>query len=357
MNRREFLSGTLAAAVGLEVGNSIELSSRKENLSSSVNWEEILVEIPKFEIPQTLSNVLNSLAVSCYSMYLTGGAITVLLRKLESSVYELIVSTPNFTGAKKDLFLLGVVPIANPEEHGNRVAFHYKDALFYVENISMDSFAQRKIFEFQRGLLAFSHRALALNPVTFKLWDPYKVCSQVDGDGWKIQLQSKCTTDLLSGTSVILEGLLEACVFKLSSSSSFNAYQNDVLNTNPTSADALLIGGMLADTAPSLLHYLGMDRLMKMLSTPLANASLQAAFQKDVSKVYSDYLNLRARAKNSYTDEDVLLAAIMIDSDSKAEPALMPQVAMLRSPNYNVCPRRNYNRNKARILINEVLLT
>lgn len=186
---------------------------------------------------------------------------------------------------------------------GNNLSFSLAGAAYSVTNRDPKTAAAA-----DAGVAgAFAHEALAYDPATNTLGDPYDVLTKQ-----RIELTQAPAGGIKAGFQTLLQGWLESARYGLKLGRKFKAFQAELLAAVPTDKAAKKVVQALVENISPLAASFDVKSLRVLLTSPLVDASLRNVLGRSGAEVLAAVAGLRAQFPGAdYPDAALWLATLL----------------------------------------------
>ncbi len=199
---------------------------------------------------------------------------------------------------------LAIAPFAGIYAHDNTLTFTLANADVTIENLLPEAFAARLAAMARRSGNAFAHDALAYDPQTRELSDPF------NGRVGALKIVNK-TFGGPAALEVALRGIVEALDLGIPQGTDFALWKSRILQMIAKSADAQKLSATFLQQLAGLADQLPPLGVARILRTRLVVTALKQVFQLQIEGVITAFQNLRAAATADTTDAALWLAALL----------------------------------------------
>ncbi len=187
---------------------------------------------------------------------------------------------------------------------GNRLSFALADADVTIENLLPDLFAARLAAMEKAEGNVFAHDALAFNPETRELSDPFGAQS----GGVKI-INTASTGP--AALDVALRGTTEAAMFGIPEAKDFTHWKTLLLGAVATDDDARKFAAVFLQHLATLSEKLPSGGVETLLRSRLVSSALKLARNMDAVAAAARFKKLRGKSGVEITDAAVWLATLI----------------------------------------------
>ena len=232
--------------------------------------------------------------------------------RASSGTTNLLVQVGDYSRLVAFLRSEQVKPLGKISVVKNTLSFTYQGAAYTVTNEDADGFSRAVAGggvarDHMTAIGTFAHQRMLYHPATDQLSDPHLAV-----ENNRLDLVEMPAGGLKTRVQTLLQGWLEARRQSLDFGASFDAFQSDLLNIQPTKKAASQVALPLLGHLSELAGMYNVDELGSLLLTPLVSASLQDALGLDAGQIVAEAKVLRADAATaSYPDAAIWLATLL----------------------------------------------
>jgi hypothetical protein len=290
MNRRSFLiTGSLAAGVPAAVGGWLA-SSRPER----IRFEQF----PRVRLPLRLAEgtrrVLGLIEEQADEVYLFGGPVATLASGAPVPWLNVLIQARPLRRLKRELFELGVEPVAAPEAPEGFIRFAYEGVNYKVLNLAVEDFCQRNAIEARLDLIPYAHSFLVYEPRREFLYDPHDALgTRGAGQAVALKLVARPRSHL-AALDAWLGGVFDVELLKLARSGDFDELQHFVLGSEAPRAEWHLITERFLNYLPDLVEVCGYEGARPLIRSRLIRAATRGTLKIDVDRLDQRAMGLAA---------------------------------------------------------------
>ena len=256
-------------------------------------------------------NEKNALAfVRSYSadFRVVGASVLGRIRKSEFGELHLLVDA----GDRRRLFgALSTVKFAGIYAEGNSLSCAFADVDVTIENLSTGDFSARLAALGKPAGNTFAHDALAYDPETKKLSDPFAAQT----GGVKLANDTPGDPAALPGGSAaldtVLRGTFDAAQFGLPEGSDFTAWKTRVLGAVARAEDARKFAEIFLRHLATLAGKIPAAGIETLLRSRLVASALRQTYGADAGKATAEFKRLRGKSGLEISDAALWLAALI----------------------------------------------
>jgi hypothetical protein len=289
LNRRSFIGLGSLAAVGVALN--------APSLSGAVSRPL------KGGLPMMSGDEAALSFVQTYSsnVRVVGSTVLARIRTTGSRGLHLIAEV---TDLKKMEAALPSAPFTGVYANENTLQFALPDVDVTVENLVPEAFASRMTAMTKRAGNAFAHDALAYDPATQQLSDPFH--ARVGG----VRVVNK-TFAGAAALDVALRGTVEAGQMGLAPSEDFTGWKGRIIRQIAKNKDATAMAGKFLQQLATLAERLPAKTVESLLHSRLVSTALQQVFGMNTADAIARYPEVRSKAGAAYSNAAVWLAVLL----------------------------------------------
>lgn len=189
-------------------------------------------------------------------------------------------------------------------EGGNALTFSLSGVEATVENLVPEEFSARLTAMTKKAGNAFAHDALAYDPATNLLSDPFAA----RGTGVRVVNTSFGNAPALD---VAMRGVEESNAMRLPASENFTGWKGRVLRQFSKAATAPALAQTFLQRMSALTERVARPGFQALLRSRLVSTALQQTFQIETAQVVAQFKEARATVGAQYSDAAVYLALMM----------------------------------------------
>jgi hypothetical protein len=199
---------------------------------------------------------------------------------------------------------LANAPFSEIFSHDNTLSFVTGEIDVTIENLLPDVFAARLASMLKRGGNAFAHDALAYNPETQQLSDPFH--ARVGG----LRIVNK-TFGGPAALNVVLRGTLEASQMGLQQSEAFIQWKRSVLRLFARSDDAQKLVELFLQQLSTFAEKLPTQNIEKILKSHLVASAFKQVFGVDVVEIIAEFAAMRPTLDAEFSNAALWIALLL----------------------------------------------